>query len=142
MPLSLSQSATEHIEKVRKWFIDAEVVKEETVLNMYKCTDEGRYTIVTPLLKELGLEVNKSKISFWRGNATHGFQKYAFGLLRISGPVFIRKEAGYDTLFYPLTRIEVNGEVLELGNYMRFNKTQHLNANLDFLAVHVPEDKI
>jgi len=94
------------------------------VLNMYKCTDEGRYTIITPLLKELGLE------------------KYAFGLLRISGPVFIRKEAGYDTLFYPLTQIEVNGEVLELGNYMRFNKTQHLNANLDFLAIHVPEDKI
>jgi len=124
MPLSLSQSATEHIEKIRKWFIDAEVVKEETVLNMYKCTDEGRYTIITPLLKELGLE------------------KYAFGLLRISGPVFIRKEAGYDTLFYPLTQIEVNGEVLELGNYMRFNKTQHLNANLDFLAIHVPEDKI
>jgi len=116
MSLSLSPSATEHIKKIGNWFISAEVVKEEKVLNMYKCTDKGRYTMVTPLLEELGL------------------QNCGFVLLRISGPVSIKKEVGSDTLFYPLTQIELNGEVLKPGNYMRFNRTQDLNANLDFFG--------
>lgn len=51
---SLSPRASEYLQSIAKWFTTAQV--EAVNQNMSRCTDENRFNVLKPLLKELSLE--------------------------------------------------------------------------------------
>jgi hypothetical protein len=70
MSISLSPSTSEHILKIGKWFLTAEVETQKDVPNTSKCTDKDRFSVIKPLLEELGLEVSRMEIWLARESLT------------------------------------------------------------------------
>ena len=54
----------------------------------------------------------------------------------------IKKEDGFDTLFFPFQEVNIAKEKLQLGDYMRLTEKQLLTTTLDCLIVVVLELKV
>ncbi|KAJ5277481.1 hypothetical protein N7534_003569 [Penicillium rubens] len=52
--------------------------------------------------------------------------------------VKIEKEKGFDTIFFPFRDVEIAGETVHFGEFVRLTETQLLTTNLDCLIVVVP----
>lgn len=61
--------------------------------------------------------------------------------MRISGKVTLTKDRGYDNLLFPFGNVNVAGEELQPGDFIRLVRTEQLDAELDCLLVVVPELK-
>lgn len=116
------ETVLEELRSVVGWFKDAKVEKKDAAGDILRCVDNDRFTKWTPFLEQMNLHKE--------GNG--------YALLRILGTVKIEKEKGFDTIFFPFRDVEIAGETVHFGEFVRLTETQLLTTNLDCLIVVVP----
>ncbi|KAJ6063447.1 uncharacterized protein N7446_007567 [Penicillium canescens] len=126
MPTDINADALPELESLAAWVSQIEMKEEKGKKNLLECMDEAREAKARPLLEKLGYATIQGH--------------YAL-LLRICGKASIEKpeEDKRTLLFFPLSGdVQVAGEVLKPGTYIRLTKTLDLDAHLDCLIIVLP----
>ncbi|OJD20239.1 hypothetical protein ACJ73_08431 [Blastomyces percursus] len=121
-PVSIESDAKKDLDELAKWLRKAKMIQKEEC--RWLCDDPQRSVAPRTLLQKMNL---------YKGG-------YVIALSRISGKTIVKKDKGFDNLFIPLSgEIDVCGQHLKPGQYVRFTSDQVVDAQLDFLTVAVPE---
>ncbi|QSS58221.1 hypothetical protein I7I51_07644 [Histoplasma capsulatum] len=121
-PISMSDDAKKHLDALAGWFITSKTSQVNE--NAEKCADDERHARLEPFLRKMGL--------YKKG--------YRHVLWRLSGRTTISKDSGFDNIFFPLSNaIDISGDHLHPGQYMRISSSQTFEAALDLLIVMIPE---
>lgn len=122
MSTKIQADAVPELESLAKWVSSAEMKEEKGEINLLACVDTAREKNAAPLLKKLGYTTGHSVL-----------------LLRICGETTIKKPDGRTLLFFPLSSdVQVEGETLQPGSFIRHTKHLKLDTRLDCMIVIPP----
>lgn len=133
------------------WLYD-EAKMETQERNISRCVDDLRTSKVRPLLEHLKIDIIEVRLVLKIASlcTTNDSKGHRYGLLRITGEAIIKETDAYGSvLFFPLSigsgresiasgQLQVAGETMKPGTYIKLTSNLRLNQQLDCLLVLLP----